>query len=86
MPDWWESRYFASSTNALPQTPAANQFSNLQSYWLGLDPTNGIAMGGDHIVMAVGRDYLDIAPIDGVFNGYGAQEIFVEVDVEAVAD
>lgn len=52
--------------------------------WLGLDPTNGIAMGGDHIVMAVGRDYLDIAPIDGVFNGYGAQEIFVEVDVEAV--
>ena len=43
-------------------------------------------MGGDHIVMAVGRDYLDIAPIDGVFNGYGAQEIFVEVDVEAVAD
>ncbi len=54
--------------------------------WLGLDPTNGIAMGGDHIVMAVGRDYLDIAPIDGVFNGYGAQEIFVEVDVEAVSD
>ncbi|MFO1238983.1 MAG: transglutaminase family protein [Sphingomonadaceae bacterium] len=54
--------------------------------WLGLDPTNGIAMGGDHIIMAVGRDYLDIAPIDGVFNGYGAQEIFVEVDVEAVGD
>lgn len=52
--------------------------------WLGLDPTNGIAMGGDHILMAVGRDYLDIAPIDGVFNGYGAQDILVEVDVEAV--
>ncbi len=52
--------------------------------WLGLDPTNGIAMGGDHILMAIGRDYLDIAPIDGVFNGYGAQEILVEVDVEAV--
>lgn len=40
LPDWWESRHFASSTNALPQTPAANQFSNLQNYWLGLDPTN----------------------------------------------
>lgn len=52
--------------------------------WLGLDPTNGIAMGGDHILMAIGRDYLDIAPIDGVFNGYGAQDILVEVDVEAV--
>jgi transglutaminase-like putative cysteine protease len=52
--------------------------------WLGLDPTNGIAMGGDHILMAIGRDYLDIAPIGGVFNGYGAQDILVEVDVEAV--
>jgi hypothetical protein len=40
LPDWWESRYFGSITNALPQAPAANQFSNLQSYWLGLDPTN----------------------------------------------
>lgn len=40
LPDWWESRYFSGSTNALPQIPAANQFSNLQCYWLGLDPTN----------------------------------------------
>lgn len=40
LPDWWESRYFGSITNALPQAPAANQFSNLQCYGLGLDPTN----------------------------------------------
>ena len=40
LPDWWESRYFGSITNALPQAQAANQFSNLQCYWLGLDPTN----------------------------------------------
>lgn len=40
LPDWWESRYFGSITNALPQASAANGFSNLQSYWLGLDPTN----------------------------------------------
>ena len=52
--------------------------------WIGFDPTNGIVMGGDHILMAVGRDYLDIAPIDGVFTGYGAQDILVEVDVEPI--
>jgi hypothetical protein len=40
LPDWWESRYFASSTNALASAPATNGFSNLQSYWLGLDPNN----------------------------------------------
>jgi hypothetical protein len=40
LPDWWESRYYGNPTNALPQTIAANGFSNLQCYWLGLDPTN----------------------------------------------
>ena len=40
LPDWWESRYFGNITNALPQAAAANRFSNLQCYWLGLDPTN----------------------------------------------
>lgn len=40
LPDWWESRYFANPTNALPQGAAANGLSNLKCYWLGLDPTN----------------------------------------------
>jgi len=40
LPDWWESRYFGSNTNTLPSAMAVNRFSNLQSYWLGLDPTN----------------------------------------------
>ena len=50
--------------------------------WVGLDPTNGIWMAGDHIVMAVGRDYADIAPVDGVVLGSGAQDMTVSVDVE----
>lgn len=50
--------------------------------WVGLDPTNGIWMAGDHIVMAVGRDYGDIAPIDGIVLGSGAQAMHVAVDVE----
>ena len=52
--------------------------------WTGLDPTNGIVMAQDHIVVAIGRDYLDIAPVDGVFTGSGAQSIHVAVDVEPV--
>jgi hypothetical protein len=40
LPDWWESRYYGSITNALPQGAAANGFNNLQCYQLGLDPTN----------------------------------------------
>lgn len=49
--------------------------------WIGVDPTNGIFMAGDHIVMAIGRDYGDVAPIDGIFLGANAQAITVSVDV-----
>jgi transglutaminase-like putative cysteine protease len=50
--------------------------------WLGFDPTNGVTMGADHIVTAIGRDYADVAPIDGVFVGRDGQDIDVSVDVE----
>jgi hypothetical protein len=43
LPDWWESLYYGNATNALPQTIAANGFSNLQCYWLGLDPDNPLS-------------------------------------------
>ncbi len=49
--------------------------------WVGVDPTNGIWMAGDHIVMAIGRDYAEIAPIDGIVLGSGAQKLHVSVDV-----
>lgn len=50
--------------------------------WIGFDPTNGVTMGADHIVMGIGRDYADVAPIDGIFLGRNGQEIEVAVDVE----
>lgn len=52
--------------------------------WVGVDPTNGIWMAGDHIVMAIGRDYAEIAPIDGIVLGSGAQKMEVSVDVAPV--
>lgn len=52
--------------------------------WIGVDPTNGIWMAGDHIIMAMGRDYAEIAPIDGIVLGSGAQKMDVSVDVAPV--
>ncbi|RYE03669.1 MAG: transglutaminase family protein [Sphingomonadales bacterium] len=54
--------------------------------WVGVDPTNGIWMAEDHIVVAIGRDYSDIAPVDGVVLGSGAQEMHVSVDVEPLTE
>ncbi len=49
--------------------------------WIGLDPTNGVAVRDDHIELARGRDYADVAPIDGIVSSSGAQKLKVEVDV-----
>ncbi|MCJ2112737.1 transglutaminase family protein [Methylobacterium sp. E-025] len=49
--------------------------------WLGLDPTNGIGVRDDHIVVARGRDYGDVSPVDGIVSGSGKQKLKVEVDV-----
>jgi transglutaminase-like putative cysteine protease len=49
--------------------------------WLGLDPTNAIPVGDDHIVIAHGRDYSDAAPVEGVILSSGRQKLDVAVDV-----
>ena len=49
--------------------------------WIGLDPTNGIGACDDHIVVARGRDYTDVSPIDGIVSSSGPQKLKVEVDV-----
>ncbi|MEN3747327.1 transglutaminase family protein [Sphingomonas sp. HF-S3] len=54
--------------------------------WVGVDPTNGIWMAEDHVVIAIGRDYADIAPIDGIVLGTGAQNMHVSVDVEPLTE
>lgn len=49
--------------------------------WIGLDPTNAIPAGDSHLVLAVGRDYADVAPVDGVVVSSGQQGLSVAVDV-----
>ena len=49
--------------------------------WIGFDPTNALLVQNDHIVLAIGRDYSDVAPIDGIILAPGAQTLKVEVDV-----
>jgi transglutaminase-like putative cysteine protease len=49
--------------------------------WVDLDPTNNMRVANDHIALAVGRDYSDVSPIDGVIVGSGKQELKVSVDV-----
>lgn len=52
-----------------------------QTGWVGLDPTNAMLAGEDHIVTAIGRDYADVSPLDGVIVAWGGHTLKVEVDV-----
>ena len=53
--------------------------------WIGLDPTNAVIAGDDHLVVAIGRDYADVAPIDGVVFASGRQRLEVAVTVTPVS-
>jgi transglutaminase-like putative cysteine protease len=49
--------------------------------WIGYDPTNGVFSSDDHIAVAIGRDYQDVAPIAGVLRTSGRQHTSQSVDV-----
>ena len=53
--------------------------------WVEFDPTNAVLAGADHIVVARGRDYSDVAPIKGIMRTYGKHRSKQLVDVVPVA-
>ncbi|NRA28353.1 MAG: transglutaminase family protein [Opitutales bacterium] len=49
--------------------------------WVDLDPANALFVNEEHIHVARGRDYQDVAPIKGAVSGGGEQEIEISVTV-----
>ena len=56
-------------------------FCGAQLGWVEYDPTNGCLVERDHIVVAFGRDYSDVAPVKGVLHTSGSQTSKHSVDV-----
>ncbi len=52
--------------------------------WVALDPTNNVRVSQDHVTLAWGRDYADVAPLRGVIRGGGTAPPAVGVTVEPV--
>jgi transglutaminase-like putative cysteine protease len=57
-----------------------------QHGWVDLDPTNGIVVRDEHVMLGWGRDYSDVAPLIGVILGGGKQTLSVEVELVALGD
>jgi transglutaminase-like putative cysteine protease len=57
--------------------------------WAALDPTNGTAVGTEHVIVARGREYEDVPPLKGVYSGGGrgddAATLQVSVEVTRLA-
>lgn len=51
-------------------------------FWWGLDPTNNQSTGERHVVVAVGRDYNDVAPMRGTYKGAVDQKLNVMVSLK----
>lgn len=54
--------------------------------WIDFDPVLNRRCGTDHITLAWGRDYGDVAPLKGVYVGGGTHELSVSVDVVEMPD
>jgi transglutaminase-like putative cysteine protease len=52
--------------------------------WIDVDPTNDLVAGDQHLTLAWGRDYADVAPIKGVILGGGEHSVEVAVEVEVL--
>ena len=53
--------------------------------WIDYDPTNACYVAAGHIVAARGRDYADVSPVKGLFNGGGQHTLTTGVTVEPAA-
>jgi transglutaminase-like putative cysteine protease len=50
--------------------------------WTDFDPTNSCLVSDQHITIGWGRDYADIAPLEGIILSSGSHELTVSVDVK----
>lgn len=53
--------------------------------WIEVDPTNNVRVGDDHVVVAYGRDYGDVAPVRGTLRAAGPHTTDHSVDVVPLA-
>jgi len=49
--------------------------------WTGIDPTNGVRETQRHIIVGHGRDYDDVAPLKGIYQGAESTQLGVVVEI-----
>jgi transglutaminase-like putative cysteine protease len=80
IPARYVSGYFA--TQAASATHAWTEIFIPGIGWLGLDPTHNCQPDETYVKIGVGRDYADVAPVTGTYNGTTDRSLSVEVKIQ----
>lgn len=84
IPARYVSGYHYTGDGEIGQTVVGESHAWLEAWvgeWIPVDPTNGRAVGEQHVVVAYGRDYTDVSPMRGIFSGGQSREINVSVSM-----
>lgn len=76
---------FPEGTEKLVGVDASHAWFSVFIYdkgWTDFDPTNNCLVSDQHITIGWGRDYADIAPLEGIILSSGSHELTVSVDVK----
>ncbi len=89
LPARYVSGYLYPQPEARPGDSVAGQSHAWVEYWTGewagCDPTTGAAVGERHVVVARGRDYADVPPFKGIYQGPPGSTMDVTVRLTRLA-
>jgi transglutaminase-like putative cysteine protease len=89
LPAKYVSGYLHADPEAEPGQTAVGESHAWVEYWAGswraCDPTSGAPVAERHVVVARGRDYLDIPPLKGIYHGAPTSDVDVTVEVTRLA-
>jgi len=91
----WAARYVSGYVDTAPFRGKSHRIAADASHawlevydplvgWLGLDPTHDRRPDDYYIIVARGRDYDDVCPLQGTFEGGGGHHLRVSVDVQQI--
>jgi len=85
IPSRYVSGYLYPSTDVSGGDLVAGQSHAWVEYfsgvWTGWDPTNSVGETENHIIVGRGRDYDDVAPLKGIYQGPAASSLGVVVEM-----
>jgi transglutaminase-like putative cysteine protease len=89
LPARYVSGYLHPDPTAQPGSTSVGQSHAWVEYWAGswtpLDPTSLAPVGERHVVVARGRDYVDVPPLKGIYHGPSGGDMKVTVEVTRLA-